>query len=1252
MPNVWKISYTLAPLTPYIFVRAELAEGEDVRNNVRLMANNDQLFPVVAIGASAGGPEAISKFLETVPSDLGMAYVIVQHLSPTHQSILPDILERKTNMKVFKVTDGMRITRNCVYVIPPNAYMSIVDHRLTLSPVDKHRGAIHSIDHFLCALAAAYQNKAIAIILSGTASDGTEGVRAIKAEGGITFAQDETAKFNGMPENAVNSGYVDFVLPPEKIAAELESLSTLPYTGATSLSSLPEQGEELQKIHILLFNRLNVDFSNYKQTTITRRIFRRMAVNKIKDLKDYTKFLQENQPELDLLYRDLLINVTSFFREPELYEALPKRVFPILLKDRKLKEAVRIWVPACSTGEEVYSIAMSLFEFMSGQRVVNPIQIFATDLSDGAIEKARSGIYNKTALEKVPGEWLEKYFTKQNGQFQIIKAIRDICVFATHDLLKDPPFSRLDFISCQNVMIYLQPDAQKRILQSFHYALKPNGLLLLGKSETIGKAGELFSPIDKDFKLFTKKPATTTHFDFSVRTNLGMYAGTSGEERKSALQSGSSDIDKEAEKILLARYVPASVTVNRDLHVVQFYGSTQYYFHPAAGKASFYLMKMIREELIFDVKNLLNKAKKEGIAVKKNRIVLPEGTGQRIISIEVFPLRPKSKDPAYLILFREEGITAGLPNQPDVDQAGPAKQGMVPEDDKIRLLEEEVKIGREQLKTITEESESNREELQSANEEILSSNEELQSINEELETSKEELQSTNEELTTINEELNHRNAELKESVEYSNAIIQTMTEPLIVLNTDMRVRTANSAFYKTFRCNPDETEGYYFFQIGRGAWNFDELRVKLEDIISGGKKYESFELTSDFGQLGNKTLLFNAMQLDHDNTKNQRFLLAIQDITDRANYLRELNSNKEYFRLLVQNAFDIITIYTVDGVVKYQSESVQRVLGYRPEERIGRNERIDNIVHEEDIGKYDDMFKRCSGMPNSIINQVFRLRHADGSYRWVEAVCMNLLDNQYINGLVGNYRDITRQKALETQKEEFIAIASHELKTPVTSIKGYAQIINETFRESTNSDIKGLVQRLNSQVARLSTLIENLLDVTKITGGQLQLHITEFDVIDLIMEIVDEFSKTTKMEIVAELQPADKIHGDRERIRQVITNLLSNAVKYSPAADKVVIRSSYTARLGSDKARVMVSVQDFGIGVSQEQQEHIFERFIRVKDQHTNSIPGLGLGLYISSQIVKRHNGSIWVKSSDGKGSIFGFTLPVEGNDEDILKMY
>jgi two-component system, chemotaxis family, CheB/CheR fusion protein len=1202
-------------------------------------------FPIVAIGASAGGLEAISKFLESVAPNLGIAYVIIQHLSPSYQSILPELLERKTKMKVFQVTDGMHVQPDCVYVIPPNAYMSIVDSKLTLSPRSKTDIGYHSIDHFLMALAPIYQNNAIAVILSGTATDGTEGIRAIKAEGGITFAQDESAKFRGMPDNAAYSGNVDFILPPEKIAQELESLVKLPYTGLESLEEISVKEQELRKIQVLLFKGWNVDFSSYKQTTITRRILRRMALNKIKDLEDYTKLLIKEPAEAALLYKDLLINVTSFFRDPSLYEELSKEILPSLMRGKKTPDVIRLWVAACSSGEEAYSIAICIFEYLSDHSLVIPIQLFASDLSEESIEKARAGIYSKFAVEKMSPERVNRFFVPIDGYYQVIKPIRDICVFATHNLLKDPPFSKLDLISCQNALIYLEPESQKRILQSFHYALKPTGYLLLGKSETIGKASDLFNAASKKSKLFTKKEATNIHYEFSARNQVTTNVNATDEEKMIA-QMADPDFDREAEKILLSRYVPASVTINKDLQVVQFYGSSLNYLHPAAGKASLHLLKMVRDELLLDVRTLIHRVKKEGVAVRKEGIVLSNNGRNQEISIEIIPLRSVSKNPHYLILFKENGRDTGEASLSNPrEQTGSAKNGATAAKDvrdrRLKLLEQEILISREQMKFITEESEANREELQSANEEILSSNEELQSINEELETSKEELQSSNEELTTINEELLHRNSELKDAVEYSDAVIQTMTEPLLVLNADMRVRTANRAFYDTFHLRPATIEGHYFYEIGNGQWNVPEFRSKLDGILIADTSLHNFELTHNFPVIGQKTLLFNAMRIGPENGKNRRFLLAIQDITERVNNIRQLNYNKEYFRLLVQNAFDVISIFSPDGTIKYQSESLSRILGYKPEERIGKNVFSDPIVHPDDMHKKRDFFNRCVASPDHPVTQEFRLLHKDGSYKNIDAVCINLLDNEFVNGLVANYRDITRQKALERQKEEFIGIASHELKTPVTSIKGYAQIIQSQLENSSVSELAGFIRKLNSQVNRLTILLSNLLDITKITGGELQLQLSNFDINDLIQEISDEVGQTTSIKFEKELQSCPRVVADKERLGQVITNLLSNAVKYSHKADKVIVRSSFELGASPIQPQISVSVQDFGTGISENDQAVIFERFVRVKDKNTNLIPGLGLGLYIAANIIKRHNGNIWVMSKIDEGSTFGFTLPV-----------
>ena len=1334
-------------------------------------------FPIVAIGASAGGLEAISQLLQHLSPDLGMAYVVIQHLSPSHESILPDLLEKKTRMKVFQVEDEMEVRQDCVFVIPPNAFMSIVDGKLTLEPRHKNDGGFHSIDFFLNALAAVYQNNAIAVILSGTATDGTAGIRAIKAEGGITFAQDETAKFTGMPHNAADSGFVDFVMSPDQIAKELATISKLPYMSIpVTQGKITGKEKEIRQIHAILHTKWQVDFSNYKQTTILRRILRRMALNKLQDLEKYSQLLKDKPSEVDLLYKDLLINVTSFFREPALYEALVQKIFPALFKDRRSSEAIRIWIPACSSGEEACSIAICLYEYLGDQAIVTPIQIFATDLSESAIEKARAGIYTRADLQNVSPHRLQRFFTKVEGNYQIIKPIRDICVYATHNLLKDPPFSRIDLISCQNVLIYLETGAQKRILRSFHYALKSNGYLLLGKSEALGSATELFSPADKIFKLFSKKTTPSNfNFDFSVRSNFTLPGIATDEERMIAEQDGEEDIEKETNKLILAGYTPAGVTVNKEWQIVHFHGDVSRYLRPNQGKASLHLLKMVRDELVFELRTLLQRVKKEAQPAKKEAIPLDKASNT---SIEVIPLRAYSKHPYYLILFRDS-IPFYIVPEPEEGSTKGSKKAL--SDRKVTLLQRELKEAREHMKAMSEEFEAVREELQSANEEILSSNEELQSINEELETSKEELQSANEELTTINDELHNRNSDLKEAVDYTEAVIQTIREPLVVLNDDLRIRTANNAFYTLFKLKPETTEGYYFYEAGNGLWNIPTLRDQLSDITSKNKSFENFEIAVPVGLADNKILLFNAMRMNLEKDSRNRFLLAIEDITERrrseetirqsniryatlisqstegicrfemtkplplrkvagqpseqllkyalvaecndamarmygrqratdilgstlqellrtsgasGEYLEkfiaggyrafngeisipdkqgnvkyyilnligiieegelrriwalqrditermqiedEMKKSEERFRLLVQNAFDIITIYSEDGTVKYQSESLERVLGYHPSDRLGTNVFKQPLVHPEDIPLKEEMFRTCKASPGQNIRTQFRMQHKNGQYRVMEVVCTNLLDHAIINGLVANFRDVTEKYALEKQKEEFIGIASHELKTPITSIKGYTQILRNALQESDDPDTVDVVDRLDRQVNRLTNLVRDLLDVTKLTGGQLQLAIVPFDINELISEIVEENQQIGQHhQLITELEATRLVHADRERTGQILTNFLSNAIKYSPDADKIVIRSR------SDDQEVIISIQDFGFGISPEVQEQIFQQFFRVHHYKMNAYPGLGLGLYIAAQLIRSQGGRVWVDSVLNQGSVFHFALPAE----------
>lgn len=1202
----------------------------------------EPLFPLAAIGGSAGGIEAISQFLTHLQSDLGIAYVIIQHLSPDHSSILPEILEKRTSMKVHLVKDGMKIVPDNVYVIPPATYMTITDGHLVLTQKQKADKERHVFDCFLQSLAPVYQHKAIAIVLSGVGFDGTLGVQAIKAEGGISFAHDDSALFQSMARNAYESGHIDFILSPEGIANELAALSRQDYTIESHEEDLEVNGRSIKVIHVLLHNHFGVDFAHYKGTTINRRILRRMALNRLKGLDQYIKLLRENQSELELLYRDLLINVTSFFREPGLFSTLTKTIFPALFRNRKTGEPLRIWIPACSSGEEACSMAICLFEYLGEKAYTTPIQIFATDLSENAIEKARTGVYSRNALQQVSPQRLKQFFVKVDGSYQIIKPIRDICIFATHNLLKDPPFSRIDLISCQNVMIYLSSGAQKKILLAFHYALKPQGYLALGKSETIGNDTDLFEAVDKEQKLYAKKAISQPlPFDFFNRPTRTPILQQSYTEKSGAAPNTDVDVEKETDKLLLSRYVPASVVVNKDLQIIRFHGPISDYLQPSAGKASLHLLKMVKDELVFELRGLLSIAKKRRQVTRKEGIQLKDGSYIRSIKIEVTPIKSQSlEEPYYLIVFKDDIDVTVQKNRLPVQQK---KGRQDSKDRRIDILEQELKDAREHMKTMNEEFEATREELQSANEEVLSSNEELQSINEELETSKEELQSTNEELITINEELQLRNADLKVVGEYTEAIVQTVRDPLVVLNTDLRVRTANKAFYNLFNLQ-QEIDGLYFFELAAGLLDVPSLRQQLQETVTRGIGFQDFELTHYFRELGEKTLVFNATRMHSEGDKRARILLAIGNVTERKRAEESLNRSHERLRESEERlrvAMEAGKMGTWDwnmftGEILWSAEH-NVMYGVPVERRGGTYKEWLQYIHPHDRDNVAEVMLQAIDARKDFVMEM-RSLHANGRTTWIAVYGHSFYNEQgKAQRMIGVVMDITERKRLENQKEEFIGIASHELRTPVTSIKSYTGLLHDMLKERKDKESVEIVDKLNRQIDRLAHLIADLLDITRIGEGQLLLHPETFDINTVIHEIADLMQRTTIQHVIVhELQSLPPVRADRERIGQVLINLLGNAIKYSPNGHRIVIRSELANK------KIKVSIQDFGIGMSEETRQKVFERFFRSSDNNVQTFPGLGLGLFIAADIIKKHGGEIGVESEKEKGTLIHFMLPIQ----------
>jgi two-component system CheB/CheR fusion protein len=959
----------------------------------------DKKFPIVGIGASAGGLEAFEQFFTHLPPDTGLGFVLIPHLAPKHKSILGDLLKKYTDMEVLQVEEGMRVEPNHVYVIPPNKDMAILNGILQLmEPVAEH-GLKHPIDYFFRSLAQDQQEMAVCIILSGTGSEGALGLKSIKEGGGVVMVQDvKSAKYDGMPRSAIATNLVDFVLPPEKMGEELVKYVEGKYFKTLKQPEKPlkKPVNDLRKILILLRNKTGHDFSQYKQNTIIRRIEKRMAIHQISKTSDYVRYLQKNPAELDLLFRELLIGVTNFFRDPDAFKVLQEKVIPLLLEGRSLDRVLRVWVPGCSTGEEAYSIAMVFRDVIGELKQNYRVQVFATEIDNNALEVARRGEFPESISVDVPIKYLRKFFTKEDNTYKIKNEIREMVVFAPQDVLRDPPFSKIDLLSSRNLLIYLGPELQKRLMRTFHYSLNSGGILFLGSSETIGGEAELFSIFNKKWKFYRRRagispPLALADFYGGGRITPAPDVEDTGEIEKPKYL----DLEELTEKVLLESYAPPSVIINEkgDIHYI--HGRTGKYLEPAPGKAHLSILEMAREGLRLELGAAIHKAvaKKREVVFKGLQIKTNGET--KGINLKVTPIRePHALEGLLMVVFED------LPEHrrsTGVRKIRPSAKG----DDQLKALERELKTVKENLKANVEEMEASNEELKSSNEELQSTNEELQSTNEELETSKEELQSVNEELVTVNTEhqekidqltlanndLNNlltsteiatifldkdlqirrftpkvtnvikliphdvgrpvtdlstkiRDIDLgkvsrdvlknlgavekevqnldgnwyimhvmpyrtteniidgvvitftdvtemktsRETLEklkaYSESIIATIREPLLIMDNELRVISASRSFYKTFKVKLEETEGKLIYELGNRQWDIPKLRKLLEKVLPENNVFEDYKVTHDFPGIGNRVMLLNARMILQSDKKPERILLAIEDITE------------------------------------------------------------------------------------------------------------------------------------------------------------------------------------------------------------------------------------------------------------------------------------------------------------------------------------------------------------------------------------
>jgi len=1151
--------------------------------------------PIVGVGASAGGLEAFTQLLRHLPTDTGMAFVLVQHLDPSRDSALAELLSKATLLPVREVENDLPVRPDHIYVIPPNSSLSIADAVLKLQPRSQSAGALRSIDYFLEALARDQRERAIGIVLSGTATDGTLGLEAIKAEGGLTFAQDDSARYDSMPRSAIAAGCVDFILKPEDIARELARIARHPLVAGQSSELITgtqdawppamdrqrretppsfdssvgsdhtesetaqgySRGEGLKKILFLLRKHRGVDFSLYKSTTVLRRIARRMVLSKQETLEDYARYLHGNIEELDELYSDSLISVTSFFRNPEAFAVLKRSVFPKFLQQRG-DDPVRIWVLGCSTGQEAYSIAMAFLECAMELPRARKLQVFATDLNETLLEKARHGLYAKNLTHDVSPERLRQFFVEEEGGHRISKSLREMVVFARQNLISDPPFSRMDLVSCRNLMIYLEPGLQKKLLPTFHYALKPEGVLFLGASESIGGFTDLFQPVDKKSKIYSRKAGAGLAFHLPVKVERSERSPALS--RRSAI-SHLSGIDqagpdsfrmelssqREADRVTVNRYAPPGVLVNADLQILQFRGATGGFLEPPIGKASFDVLKMAREGLMLPLRAVIAKAKKENTTARKDNVPIDRDGVARLVNIEVIPLT-NLREHCFLILFDEvdeRGLRSRPPRERLHSAASRARPNKTDESRRIVELEQELAELRDYLQSMQEQHEAANEELQASNEEVQFANEELQSVNEELETSKEELESTNEELTTVNEEMANRNVELgrlnsdlinlqasthlaivllgrdltirrfsvaaekqfnllaadvgrpvsalrhnldltdlgtfigeviagaqererevrdragrwyslrvrpyltvgnevdgavlvlvdidalkrteqlaTEARELAEATIQTVRDPLVILYSDLRIQSANEAFYRTFALSPAQTEGRSLFELDHGSWNMPNLRLLMEDIIPRNSFFDDLEVTHDFERIGPRTMLVNARTLLQVNGKPKLVLLGIRDITEVLAFQAELRVSEEKFKLLFQHS-PLPKWAVRTGTLRFVDVNAAAVqlYGYSRDEFLRMN--MFDLYTPEAATALRSILDSAPNQP--IESQACQHRTKGGQIIDVEVRLVELaLAGQRI--WLGNVVDVTERKQSEEHQKLLLREMNHRVK--------------------------------------------------------------------------------------------------------------------------------------------------------------------------------------------------------------------------------